>query len=127
MHSSASAGTPNGFYKSLDELSHFADTLKLHEQELEQKHRLELDKLKSGFELQIQLEKDRFIQLQECNRSKTEDLRKETKERVDLEHQLTVNRRRVKMMFVDLRASFAGVEDQTRLHRGGIKTNQRST
>jgi hypothetical protein len=90
----------------LDELSHFADSLKLHDRELEQQHRLELDKLRSGFDLQVQLEKERVKQLQDFKQSLTDELKAAAKTQIDAEHQYTVECRNVEILFVDLHTSF---------------------
>ena len=91
----------------MDELSHFADSFKLHDQELEQQHRLELDKLKSGFEVQLQLEKERVKQLQDVKQNLTDELKSAAKTQLDAEHQYTVKCRSVTILVVDLRISFS--------------------
>ncbi len=80
----------DGFNKSLDELLHFADTLKLREKELEQQHHLELDKQKAEYDIQLQIEKRRIEQLQEINRTLTEQVERGTQKQVDFEQKYTV-------------------------------------
>ncbi|CAF1025625.1 unnamed protein product [Rotaria sordida] len=80
----------DGFNKSLDELLHFADILKLREKELEQQHILELEKQKTEYDIQIQIEKRRIEQLQEINRTLTEQVERSTQKQVDLEQKYTV-------------------------------------
>lgn len=80
----------DGFNKSLDELLHFSDRMKLREIELEQKHNLELEKQKNEYELQIQIEKRRAEHVQEINRTLTERLERTTQHHVDLEQKYTV-------------------------------------
>ena len=82
--------TTDGFNKSLEELLHFADSLKLREKELEQQHILEIEKLKNEYELQIQIEKRRVEQLQEINRTLTEQVERGTQAQVDSEQKYTV-------------------------------------
>ncbi|CAF3336434.1 unnamed protein product [Rotaria sp. Silwood1] len=80
----------DGFNKSLDELLHFADTLKLREKELEQQHLLELEKQKTEYDIQLQIEKRRIEQLQDINRTLTEQVERSTQKQVDLEQKYTV-------------------------------------
>jgi len=80
----------DGFNKSLDELLHFADSIKLHEKELEQQHNLEIEKLKSDYDIQIQIDKRRIEQLQEINRTLTEQIERSTQKQIDLEQKYTV-------------------------------------
>jgi hypothetical protein len=80
----------DGFNKSLDELLHFADSLKLREKELEQQHNLELEKQKSDYDLQFQIEKRRIEQLQEINRTLTEQVERGAQKQIDLEQKYTV-------------------------------------
>jgi hypothetical protein len=82
--------TMDGFNKSLDELLHFADSLKLREKELEQQHHLELEKQKAEYDIQIQIERRRIEQLQEINRTLTEQVERATQKQVDLEQKYTV-------------------------------------
>lgn len=107
MQAFTSTGSLNGFDKSLDELSHLADSFKLHDQELEQQHRLEWDKLKSRFDIQLQLEKERVKQLQDLKQNLTDELKAAAKTHIDTEHQYTVKCRIVTSIFVDLRISFS--------------------
>ncbi|CAF4264608.1 unnamed protein product [Rotaria magnacalcarata] len=80
----------DGFNKSLDELLHFADTLKLREKELEQQHTSELEKQKAEYEIQMQIDKRRIEQIQEINRTLTEQLERSTHKQVELEQRNTV-------------------------------------
>jgi len=84
--------TMDGFNKSLDELLHFADSLKLREKELEQQHHLELEKQKAEYDIQIQIERRRIEQLQEINRTLTEQVERATQKQVDLEQKYTVKK-----------------------------------
>ncbi|CAF4142144.1 unnamed protein product, partial [Rotaria sp. Silwood2] len=79
----------DGFNKSLDELLHFADTLKLREKELEEQHSSELRKQKTEYDIQIQIEKRRIEQLQDINRTLTEQVERCTQKQVDLEQKNT--------------------------------------
>ena len=83
--------TMDGFNKSLEELLRFADCFKLREKELEQQYQLELEKQKAEYDIQIQLEKRRNEQLQEINRTLTEQLERGTQKQVDFDQKYTVN------------------------------------
>jgi hypothetical protein len=91
MEAGINNSTMDGFNKSLDELLHFADSLKLREKELEQQHHLELEKQKAEYDIQIQIERRRIEQLQEINRTLTEQVERGTQKQVDLEQKYTVN------------------------------------
>ncbi|CAM4878471.1 unnamed protein product [Rotaria socialis] len=80
----------DGFNKSLDDLLHFADILKLREKELEQQHTSELEKQKAEYEIQMQIDRRRVEQLQEINRTLTEQLERSTHKQVELEQHNTV-------------------------------------
>lgn len=80
----------DGFSASIEELMHFADILKLREKELEQEHALDLEKQKAEFEIQLQMDKKRIEQLQEINRSLTQQVERLTQKQVELEQQNTV-------------------------------------
>jgi hypothetical protein len=90
MESAVTTSTMDGFHKSLDDLLHFADSLKLHEKELEQQHHLELEKQKADYDIQLQIEKRRIEQLQDINRTLTEQVERGTQKQVDLEQKYTV-------------------------------------
>ena len=80
----------DGFNKSLEELLHFADTLRLREKELEQQYNLELEKQKKEYEIQIQIEKRRTENVQEINRTLTEQVERAAQKQVDSDHNYTV-------------------------------------
>jgi HD superfamily phosphodiesterase len=82
----------DGFNKSLEELLHFADSLKLREKELEQQRCLEFEKQKNEYDIQLQIEKRRSEQLQEINRTLTEQVERGTQKQVELEqkHSVTI-------------------------------------
>jgi hypothetical protein len=90
METTVNMSTMDGFNKSLEELLHFADSLKLREKELEQQHGLDFEKQKNEYDLQIQIEKRRCEQLQEINRTLTEQVERGTQKQVELEHKYTV-------------------------------------
>lgn len=82
----------DGFTRSLDELLHFADSIKQREKELDQQHQLDLEKFKSEYDLQLQLEKRRNEQLHEHNRTLTEKVERMTQEQVDFEQKYSVKK-----------------------------------
>ena len=90
LDTSMEMSTIDGFNKSLEELLRFADSLKLREKELEQQHCLDFERQKTEYELQIQIEKRRNEQLQEINRTLTEQVERATQKQVELEQKNTV-------------------------------------
>ncbi len=90
METTVNTSTMDGFNRSLEELLRFADSLKLREKEVEQQHCLDFEKQKSEYELQIQIEKRRNEQLQEINRTLTEQVERATQKQVELEQKNTV-------------------------------------
>ena len=90
MESSVTTSSMDGFNKSLDELLQFADSLKLREKDLQQQHILELEKQKTEYEIQLQIEKRRIEQLQEINRTLTEQVERGAQKQIDLEQKYTV-------------------------------------
>lgn len=91
METTGDLPTMDGFNKSLEELLRFADCFKLREKELEQQYQLELEKQKAEYDIQIQLEKRRNEQLQEINRTLTEQLERGTQKQVDFDQKYSVN------------------------------------
>ncbi|UJR25900.1 hypothetical protein I4U23_007248 [Adineta vaga] len=57
--------------------------LKLRENELEQQHKLEIEKLKTEYDIQVQLEKKRVEQLQEINRTIIEQVQREAQKQIE--------------------------------------------
>ena len=80
----------NGFQKSLEELVRLADCFKLREKELEQQHKLALEKQAAECHAQVQVEKKRVEQLQEINRTLTEQIEHGTEKQIDFDQKYTV-------------------------------------
>lgn len=93
----------DGFTKSLDELLHFAESLKIREKELEQQHQFEINKLTKDYEFQLQIEKGRNEQLNEHNQRLTEEVERSTKKQVDLEQKNAVLDTKHKIAVEELR------------------------
>lgn len=79
------------FHRTLDELIDFADNLKLREHQLEQQNQLELNKQKTQYETQIQIERKANEKLKEINVDLTGRLEKATKDQLDSEQKCNVS------------------------------------
>lgn len=117
----------DGFNRSLEELLRFADNLKLREKEIEQQHQLELEKQKAEYEIQIQIEKRRAEQLQEINRTLTEQVERAAQTQVELEQKYTVIIIDEFFIHENDENLHLGLVDKIQLFCRRIQTNQRTT
>ncbi|CAF0935099.1 unnamed protein product [Adineta steineri] len=71
------------FDKSLHELVNFAESVKLREKELEDQHNLELERLKTEYDTQLQIEQKRVQQLRETNQTLKEQCERGIQQHID--------------------------------------------